>query len=364
MCPATTGYMPQLTVWLFHHGRFILLAPALGAVAGLYWFARGIRLARRKRLILSTPASKIRSAAMGLVEISGLATSPYLMISPLKRAECYFYRSLAWERKPQGREGDWVKIAEEILHVPFYLDDHTDRVLVDPRGANIDLHCYWREEYKRAARPRTEAMPERIVQFLRRHGVDPSDKQIKVEEYTIRPKDFLFVLGTLSQNPGLDVSVMPAWAERADRPTLTPDVEDEGPEVIRLSAEATAVSAAEMTQQQKIAAALMRAGVHNSAGWRPMSAQGQPPPRQLGGQQPSSAGVATSVIEESAPLDISGFDLHPPVVLMKGTHESPFFISWRSPRDRFKPIDWKSSLLTWAGPALALACMYLLFGSR
>jgi hypothetical protein len=299
---------------------------------------------------------------MGLVEVSGLATSPYFMTSPLKRAECYFYRSLAWERKPDGNQGDWVKVAEEILHVPFYVDDHTDKVLVDPRGANIDLHCYWMEEYKGAARPRAEAMPERIVQFLLRHGVDPANKQIKVEEYSIRPKDFLFVMGTLSQNPGLDVSVMPAWAERADRPKPASEVESEEQEVIRLSGEATAVPAAEMTQQQKIAAALMRAGVNNSAGWRTLSAQTEPPQRQLAGQEPASGGVATSVIEESAPFDLSGFDLHPSVVLMKGTHESPFFISWRSPRDRFKPFDWKSSILTWAGPALALACIYLLFG--
>jgi hypothetical protein len=47
---------------------------------------------------------------------------------------------------------------------------------------------------------------------------------------------------------------------------------------------------------------------------------------------------------------------------MKGSHESPFFISWRSPRDRFKSFDWKSSLLTLTGPALALASIYLLLG--
>ena len=220
MCPDTTGYMPQLTVWLFHHGRII--APALGVLAGVYWYGKGARLERRKRVTLSAPACKISSASMGLVEISGLATSPYIMTSPLKRTACYFYRSLAWERKQPGSNGAWLKVAEEVLHVPFYVDDHTDRVLIDPRGAAIDLSCYWTEEYKRAARPKAEGMPERIVQFLLRHGIDPANRQIRVEEYCIRPRDFLFVLGTLSQNPGLDVSVMPAWAERADRPTLTP----------------------------------------------------------------------------------------------------------------------------------------------
>jgi len=353
--------MPQLTVWLFYHGRFIV-APALGVVAGVYWFSRGLRLERRKRQILGTPASKVHSASMGLVEISGLATSPYRMTSPLKRAECYYYRSLAWERKQSGSDGTWVKIAEEILHVPFYVDDHTDKVLIDPRGAMIDLHCHWRGEYAAAARTRAEEMPERIVQFLLRHGIDPANKHIKVAEYSIRPRDFLFVLGTLSQNPGLDVSVMPAWAERADRPTLTPEVASEGPEIIRLSTEATSVPAAEMTQQQKIAAALMRAGVSNPTGWTAMSAPAKPPQSRLAVKEPSSARVATTVIEESAPPDISGFDLHPAAVLMKGTHESPFFISWRSPRDRFKTFDWKSRLLLWAAPALVVACIYLLFG--
>lgn len=358
MCPDTTGYMPQLTVWLFHHGRFLA---ALGAVAGVYWYSRGVRLERRKRLILNTPASKIQSASAGLVEISGLATSPYLLTSPLKRVECYYYRSVAWEWKYHGNKGAWVKVAEEVLHVPFYVDDHTDKMLIDPRGADIDLHCYWREEYNRAAPARAEEMPEHVVQFLLRNHPDPVNRHFKVEEYCIRPKDFLFVLGTLSQNPGLDVSVMPAWAERADRPILTPEVHAEKPEVIRLSGDATAVPAAEMTQQQKIAAALLRAGAKHPAGWMAISAQAKPQP-QLAVKESSLPGVTTTVIEESAPVDIGGFDLHPAVVLMKGTHGSPFFISWRSPRDGFKPFDWKSTLFFALGSALALSCIYLLLG--
>jgi len=360
MCPTQPGYMPPLTIWLFHHGR-IIIGPALGAVAGVYWYGMGVRVKRRRRLVLRTPASKIRSAAMGLVEISGLATSPYIMTSPLKRADCYFYRSLAWERKQHGESGTWAKIAEEILHVPFYVDDHTDKVLIDPRGAAIELQCYWTEEYKAASRTRAEEMPEPIAQFLLRHGVDPADKQIKVEEYCIRPRDLLFVLGTLSQNPGLDASVMPAWAESADRPTLTSEVKSE-PEIIRLSGETTAVPAAEMTQQQKIAAALMRAGVNNSAAWTPMSGQAKPRRHQLAVKEPSSPALATTVIEESAALETGEFDLHPPVVLMRGTHEPAFFISWRSPREKFKSFDWKLSLMLWGGPALALASIYLLLG--
>src|SRR5438309_7251140 len=73
----------------------LLIWSAIAAIAGVYWFYKGFRLLQRKRLILNTPASKIRSASMGLVEISGLATGPYVLTSPMKQSECYYYRSVA-----------------------------------------------------------------------------------------------------------------------------------------------------------------------------------------------------------------------------------------------------------------------------
>src|SRR5215475_6513798 len=92
--------------------RFIqpvsLLSFAIGAAAGLYWLAKGFRLLRRERLILNTPTSTVQNAAMGLAEISGRATSPHVMLSPLERAECYYYRSVAWQLTQQGGSSEWV----------------------------------------------------------------------------------------------------------------------------------------------------------------------------------------------------------------------------------------------------------------
>src|SRR5438034_2747637 len=88
---------------------------------------------QRKRLILNTPSSKVRSAAMGLVEINGLATGPYTMPAPISAVPCYYYRTMAWRWERRGKSSEWVKVADESLHVPFYLDDNTGRVLVDPR---------------------------------------------------------------------------------------------------------------------------------------------------------------------------------------------------------------------------------------
>src|SRR5712692_4839167 len=76
---------------------------ALGACAGVYLFYRGFRMLARKRLIMNTPASKIRSAAMGLFEVSGLAVGPYTMNAPITGESCYYYRILAWKLKQSGK---------------------------------------------------------------------------------------------------------------------------------------------------------------------------------------------------------------------------------------------------------------------
>ncbi len=342
--------MQAVAIFFVSRPESLLIWSAIAAGAGVYWFYKGFRLLQRKRLILNTPASKIRSASMGLVEISGLAAGPYVLTSPFKQTECYYYRSVAWQLKQEGRSSKWVKVAEETLHVPFYLDDNTDKVLVDPRGADMDLHCDFHEQYHRSALFSGPGMPGCVSEFLLRHAANPN-KRIKVEEYCIKPKNFLFVLGTLSQNPGLDASVMPAWAERPGFSVPSNGNTAVAQEVVRLSSGALALPATEMTQQQKIAAALMKAGISNPATWAAAGANTR---------VATPVQTAPAVERESKPVNLEGFDLHPPVVLMKGSHEPTFFISWRSQRDVVRSLGWKSSLMIWGGPALTLASVYFL----
>jgi hypothetical protein len=359
----------------------LLAFAAIGTALGFYWFYKGFRLLQRKRLILNTPASRIRSASMGLVEISGLATGPYVLTSPFKQVECYYYQSTAWQLKQQGKNTQWVKVAEETLHVPFYLDDDTGKVLVDPRGAEMDLHCDLSEQYHRSILFSGPEMPGSVVDFLTRYGVDP-DKRIKVEERCIKPKNFVFVLGTLSQNPGLDASIRPAWAERAGQrfmPLFNASDKDDkdtnkdaaaGTEsvqqIIRLSSETDSLPAVAMTQQQKIAAALVRAGISNpaarSAATKPQSAAAlkTQPAATVQIQTRPAPERKTEVVRKAETEDPKGFDLHPPVVLMQGSHQPAFFISWRSQRDVVNSLGWKSSLMIWGGPTLTLASVYFL----
>lgn len=342
----------------------------IGFVAGIGLFGYGFVLLQRKRLILDTPFSKIRSASMGMVEVTGLADGPYTLIAPVTSRACYYYRTLVWEWKQSGKNKQWVKVAGECMHVPFFVDDNTGRMLVDPRGADLDLHKDFEQEFSDSFFTAKEPVPGNVRSFLARHGVATNNK-IKVEEFCIKPKNALFILGTLAENPGIEVS--PRAIQDAepvhslsrqgfslsvtfsgsggyfDAPS-NQGVERQEAGVIRLTPVPGPVNTGEMNQQQKIAAALMRAGISNPAAW-------------------SAAGVAEGpVVTPSEVSTVNGgtstnpansFELHPPVVLMKGANNKTFLISWRSQQEVARSLGWKCTLMIWGGPVLALLSLYV-----
>ncbi len=176
-------------------------------------FIQGFRLLQRRQLILNTPASKIRSASMGMVELNGLAVGPYTMVAPITARPCYYYRTFVWEWKQAGKNKQWVKVAAECMHVPFFLDDNTGKVMVDPRGADLDLHRDFQEEFCDGFFTTKQEAPPNVRSFLSRHGISTTNK-IKVEEFCIKPKNALFLLGTLDENPGLDLTPQPIHDDR------------------------------------------------------------------------------------------------------------------------------------------------------
>ncbi len=342
----------------------------VGLAAGIGVFIYGFRLLQRRRLILDTPFSKIRSASLGMVEVSGLAVGPYTMIAPVTEMPCYYYRTYVWDLKKRDKNKKWVKVAAECMHVPFFLDDNTGRVFIDPRGADLDIHRDFHEEFCDSFFTLKDPAPPSVRSFLARHGVETSNK-IKVEEYCIKPKNALFVLGTLAENPGLELAPNPiqdvdgasltsshgitlSWSSSVDSTRtfdagsllqrLVPESTAPEPEVIRLSTPAPAKSLSS-TQQEKIAAALVRAGISNPAAWA------------AAGLGQRAYGVSE---DPSAATGGNGFDHHPPVALMKGSNDKTFLISWRSQQAIARSLGWKCMLMIWGGPILILLSLYAL----
>ncbi len=335
----------------------------LGIGVGVYLFYRGFRLLARRRLIVNTPTARVRSAPIGLVELSGLAVGPYTMAAPITDKRCYYYHSIAWQLRKSGKNRNWEKVAEESLHLPFFLDDNTGRVLVDPTDAEMDLHCDFREEYRGFLGTSVE-VPERVAAFLLKHGVSASEST-KIEEFCIKPKNALFILGTLAENPGVQVTPNPVSNGvgnvhtfhlgqlgasisfgSASSEMITPREFAPIPqEIVQQMREPAPTSTGRLSQEGKIAAALMKAGITDPAAWEVAGISHANPSAALGIQAANSA---------------DDFDLKPKTVLMKGTHNPTFMISWRSQRDLLRSLGWKCTLMIWGGPCLTLVSLYIL----
>ena len=347
-----------LALALLYHRDDIWVWALLGAFAGIYLFYRGFRILQRKRLIMDTPTSKVRSASLGLVELNGLAVGPYTITAPITAVPCYHYRTMAWRWERRGKSSEWVKVADESRHVGFYLDDNTGKVLVNPQGAEMDIHRDFHEEYSDSFFSNSLEVPGNVADFLARHGI-ATDHRLKIEEYCIKPKNALFILGTLAENTGFQASPIPTEGS-SNKVRLKLNLSSQealGPttggrpvpvfthhEVIRLSGPDQPANAAEMTQQGKIAAALVKAGISSPAAW---AAAGVNP--NIG--SPSAAAAPGVAMQE--------FDPHPSTVLMLGDHNPAFFISWRSQKEVLRSLGWRSAAMIWGGPALTLVCLYV-----
>jgi hypothetical protein len=112
-----------------------------------------------------------------------------------------------------------------------------------------------------------------------------------------------------------------------------------------------------MTQQEKVASALLKAGITNPAAWAVAGVMDANKPMPGLSRGLSTAGTGSAAAARTAP---EPFNLKPATVLMKGTRNPAFYISWRSQRDVVRFLGWRSSLMIWGGPALTLLSVYVL----
>jgi hypothetical protein len=184
--------------WQFQRtdGRSHSLIPLeIGMAAGLVLFAFGFRLLRNRRLIQNIPTSKIRSMAMGLVEVKGRATDPVNLQAPFSGEPCVYYKVQVDEYKRSGDHSRWVNVfSRNTDDLPFNLSDETGCTSVRPQGAEILLDVTFSFEN------RGRGVPSKVVWFLKERnfsidGFAGMEKNLRFTERVIRPGQDLYVMG-------------------------------------------------------------------------------------------------------------------------------------------------------------------------
>jgi hypothetical protein len=107
----------------------LLFSAALLMLWGAFYFLR------LKRKIENTPTSRVRSVAMGMVEVKGKAIRRYALVSPMSHIPCVYYRLTRYKR---DKNNQWKKVGvTKSSRASFLLEDETGRVEIDPARCRI-----------------------------------------------------------------------------------------------------------------------------------------------------------------------------------------------------------------------------------
>ena len=205
-----------------------LMSAIIMAIGAFVIFLGFIKM-RKWRIIKDTPRSKIRSMAMGIVEIHGSVEADQLIKSPFSKTDCVYYK---WEIKEYRKDSSskkgsssytWRSVSWGERSIPFFARDDTGRVLIDPHKGEFAVEAkkvYYQKDRGLFA---SIAGLGKLIKALKNfdpnnpdsllpddleltpmeemggfHSVRPGDR--KYYEHYILPGDNLFVLGTAANS--------------------------------------------------------------------------------------------------------------------------------------------------------------------
>ncbi len=148
----------------------------IGEISGIYFFFKGFKTLRKKRLIQNVPSSTVRAIPMGEVEIKGRAKAKHLLKTPISNVPCVFFRYTEEEFRKVGNSYRWVKILDTRSDFQFCLADDTGAVKIDPAEAELNL----------------------VNRYVKTEG------KIKKTEYYILENEKLYVFGKARKLPSVN----------------------------------------------------------------------------------------------------------------------------------------------------------------
>ena len=179
---------------MLHPG--LVIWASIGLVGGPLWFLHGFQAFRRKRLIENTPTARIRSMAMGLVEVNGRVAPRSDMIAPFSGRACAYWEIdvSTGSSGRNGRSGSWRVVHRNQSGSPFFVTDDTGTAMVFPAGAECRVSFGVEEECIGIA------LPDCYAEYLKEHCHATSllwrVGSMRFRERILEDGQHAFILGT------------------------------------------------------------------------------------------------------------------------------------------------------------------------
>ncbi len=187
-------------------GTDVLMVTLFVLVFGITLFVKGLLWFRLRMMVENMPTSKVRSLAMGLVEVCGEAVQAEKKVlkSPLTGNDCVYYSYKIEELRQEGKHSRWMTVRKGEDRVKFFLRDDTGSVLVDSEGAKIEIPADFQFQTGWG-----KTIPENVVSFMEHEGLAYKSflgmgKSMRFAEHFIAPGDKLYIMGTAGDNPHVE----------------------------------------------------------------------------------------------------------------------------------------------------------------
>ena len=179
---------------------------------GLFVYFIGFADWYDKRLLDCTPISKCRSVALGPVVVSGKVTGLHPIPSLIAHLPSFISRVVVEQYRKSGKSSEWRTVHKRELRMPFYVDDGSGLIKVEPQKAVLWLQQdvqYSSQtgvvEYSPAAADRatsqTESLDGMFTEYCITRGINTREP-VRLTETNLSPGDPVFVYGSASPAKG------------------------------------------------------------------------------------------------------------------------------------------------------------------
>jgi hypothetical protein len=113
----------------------------LATLGGPVLFAKGFGAMRVQQLIRNTPTARVRSMAIGIVELNGQLVPRSRVSAPFSGRSCVWWEVELQTRSSKSRSGttSWNTVHHASSGHPFFLRDETGLALIYPQGADCKV---------------------------------------------------------------------------------------------------------------------------------------------------------------------------------------------------------------------------------
>ena len=169
-------------------------------VVGLTTFFNSLKNLEMKRLLENVPTSKIRSLAMGLVELKGkIQVKDKILKDPFDDKECVYWRIQIQELVKSGKTRKWVTRHKAKNQVPFLIGDQTGSVLI--YLDDVNTNDVKRDKQYDLATFFSDEIPLNVKDYCRKYNVKlkgwfGGKKRMRFVVTYLEPDDDIYILGS------------------------------------------------------------------------------------------------------------------------------------------------------------------------